>query len=414
MRGVLLLVVLLSGAGAGSLDISAPDASGWASPPRSEPPPSPPSPADRPGPAGRDVPATEAGTTSGPPSPSSQVLTGEVPPALSVRSGEVDGTRAIPGLVLAAYQRAAQRWAVEQPACHLRWQLLAGIGRIESDHAAGRAISTDGTITDPIIGVALDGRGGRALIRDTDGGTLDRDTRLDRAVGPMQFIPSTWRWAGRDGSGDGRRDPHNIHDAAQAAAGYLCARGRDLDVAADRRAALFSYNPSDDYVRAVLGWAEYYSGRGAPVDGPSTAQAAARGGGVDIPPEPSATGGPGPGTGARPGPVTVPAPTPTPTPTPTQRPTGPTATRSPTTGTVPTTGSEPPPSTTVPAMTVPAGSMSPSAGRPPAVPPPTSPDPASGPESVAADPDGPVPFVLDGGSGPLTVVPLTPRADSGS
>lgn len=46
----------------------------------------------------------------------------------------------------------------------------------------------------------------------------------------MQFIPSTWSnggpdgtgW-GADGNGDGKKDPHNVFDAALAAGGYLCA-----------------------------------------------------------------------------------------------------------------------------------------------------------------------------------------------
>ncbi|WP_248814007.1 lytic transglycosylase domain-containing protein [Frankia sp. AgPm24] len=136
--------------------------------------------------------------------------------------------RRIPTRVLAAYHAAEQRAATAWPGCHLRWQLLAGIGRVESGHGVGRAIRADGTITSPILGPALDGQNGRALIRDTDSGRLDGDRRFDRAVGPMQFIPTTWAWAGRDGSGDGHADPHNVDDAALAAAGYLCGHHHDL------------------------------------------------------------------------------------------------------------------------------------------------------------------------------------------
>jgi len=63
---------------------------------------------------------------------------------------------------------------------------------------------------------------------DTDGGMLDGDTTWDRAVGPFQFIPSTWaRWKA-DGNADGVADPQNIEDAALAAGRYLCAGGTNL------------------------------------------------------------------------------------------------------------------------------------------------------------------------------------------
>jgi hypothetical protein len=55
-----------------------------------------------------------------------------------------------------------------------------------------------------------------------------------RAVGPMQFIASTWRRVQVDGNGDGRGDPDNIYDAALGAAVYLCAGETDLR---DRRTA---------------------------------------------------------------------------------------------------------------------------------------------------------------------------------
>ncbi|WP_225438254.1 lytic transglycosylase domain-containing protein [Candidatus Frankia nodulisporulans] len=167
-------------------------------------------------------------------------------------------------------RRAAGAW----PGCHLRWQLLAGIGRVESGHGVGRAIATDGTITSAILGPALDGQDGRALVRDTDSGRLDGDRRFDRAVGPMQFIPTTWAWAGRDGSGDGRADPNNVDDAALAAAGYLCGHRHDLAEPVSLRSAILSYNPSDSYVRAVLAWSAAYTTIGA-LPGPTVATPAA-------------------------------------------------------------------------------------------------------------------------------------------
>ncbi|MCK9929848.1 lytic transglycosylase domain-containing protein [Frankia sp. Mgl5] len=177
--------------------------------------------------------------------------------------------RGVPARLLAAYNEAADRLAEDEPGCHLPWELLAAIGKVESGHANGRPIAADGTVTRPIIGPALNGADGTALIRDSDRGALDGDTAYDHAVGPMQFIPTTWRTAGRDGNGDGRKDPHNIYDATLAAGYYLCAHGRDLADPDQLRAAILAYNPSDAYVRTVLTYLNGYRQGGAAVLPPS-------------------------------------------------------------------------------------------------------------------------------------------------
>lgn len=135
----------------------------------------------------------------------------------------------IPTTALQAYKAAAQRERTVSPACGLTWPLLAGIGRVESDHGrfAGAVLHTDGVSTPHIIGIPLNGNG-TARITDTDHGRLDGDLAFDRAVGPMQFIPSTWAGYGVDGNGDGAIDPFNLFDAAAAAAHYLCVAGGDL------------------------------------------------------------------------------------------------------------------------------------------------------------------------------------------
>ncbi|OAA18114.1 Transglycosylase SLT domain-containing protein [Frankia sp. EI5c] len=191
----------------------------------------------------------------------------ETAAAVTLRAGE----SGIPARLLLAYREAADILAAELPGCHLSWELLAAIGKIESGHAAGRPIGPDGTISRPILGPPLDGSAGVALIRDTDGGKLDHDMTYDRAVGPMQFIPTTWAGAGRDGNGDGKRDPHNIHDATLAAGFYLCAHNRDLAEPAQLRAAIYAYNPSDAYVRTILAWMRGYQNAAVPAAGTETA-----------------------------------------------------------------------------------------------------------------------------------------------
>ncbi|GHD97702.1 lytic transglycosylase domain-containing protein [Streptomyces alanosinicus] len=168
-----------------------------------------------------------------------------------------DAEAGIPATVLDAYKRAEAELRAGKPGCNLPWQLLAAIGKVESDQARGGAVDAHGTTLGPILGPALDGNG-FALIKDTDHGEYDGNTEYDQAVGPMQFIPSTWAWAGRDGNGDGKKDPNNVYDAALAAGHYLCRNGWDLAREGDLHSAILSYNDSQDYLNTVLSWLEYY------------------------------------------------------------------------------------------------------------------------------------------------------------
>ncbi|SFP39213.1 Transglycosylase SLT domain-containing protein [Amycolatopsis arida] len=170
----------------------------------------------------------------------------------------VTGPLGIPDTALAAYRRAADIMAREAPGCHLDWALIASIGRIESNHARGGYVDANGTTLEPILGPVLNGVGPVAAIRDTDGGRHDRDPVWDRAVGPTQFIPSTWARYASDGNGDGVTDPNNIFDAALATGRYLCSGGLDLADDAQLRAALFRYNNSQSYVDTVIAWARAY------------------------------------------------------------------------------------------------------------------------------------------------------------
>lgn len=177
---------------------------------------------------------------------------------------------AIPAPALRAYQNAADIMAAAAPSCHLPWSLLAGIGRVESDHGrfGGNTFDAGGTVHPGIIGPALNGVG-VAAISDTDGGRWDGDPVWDHAVGPMQFIPSTWKAVGIDANGDGVADPENIDDAALAAGVYLCAYGTDLSTQAGARTAVFGYNHSAAYVAEVLALAHgYASGNPAVMAGP--------------------------------------------------------------------------------------------------------------------------------------------------
>jgi membrane-bound lytic murein transglycosylase B len=166
----------------------------------------------------------------------------------------------IPSAALAAYQRAATVINAADASCRIDWPLIAAIGRVESNHgrANGNRLTPEGVSTPGIYGVPLNGKGNVAHITDTDGGQYDGDTSYDRAVGPMQFIPSTWAMVGVDADGDGKRNPQDINDAALASAVYLCSGDDDLSTDQGARAAVFRYNHSQTYVTTVLGIAEAY------------------------------------------------------------------------------------------------------------------------------------------------------------
>jgi hypothetical protein len=105
----------------------------------------------------------------------------------------------------------------------LSWTVLAAIGQIES---------ADGTNVGPSIAGAL---------------------------GPMQFLPSTWAVWGIDGFAEtGRPDVMNPYDAVPSAARLLCADGAAAG-GQSLRNAIFDYNHANWYVTEVLALASEYA-----------------------------------------------------------------------------------------------------------------------------------------------------------
>jgi len=166
----------------------------------------------------------------------------------------------IPAIAVAAYRRAAGLLGQVKPGCGVDWALLGAIGRVESNHArfGGNVLDAAGIARPGIIGIPLDGSRGTTRITDTDHGTLDRDPVYDRAVGPMQFIPTSWRLAGRDGDGDGVANPQSLTDAVTGAGVLLCSGGADLRQPGGAYRAVLRYNHSDAYARTVLSIADAY------------------------------------------------------------------------------------------------------------------------------------------------------------
>ncbi|MEV7127482.1 lytic murein transglycosylase [Streptomyces sp. NPDC093260] len=345
---------------------------------------------DAPAAAGRPPQATEVPRTTPAPPPGDGVYHTELPPlpvagrpstarqALAARTES-----GIPVTVLRAYRAAERSVARTDPGCGLPWQLLAAIGKVESGQARGGAVDAQGTTLGRITGPALDGRG-FALVKDTDDGRDDGDAVYDRAVGPMQFLPSTWSRWGADGNGDGRADPNNVFDAALAAGHYLCAGDRDLRRSADLDTAVLSYNNSRAYLDLVRYWLDFYRRgvHGVP-DGKGTIPTSPGAGG-DTP----ATKPVDKGNGEKDGGIVIgpdpspapPAPTPRPTRTPIPTPSGgvptPRPSHSPTHSPLPSGSPAPEPS----ASPSPSDSPSPS--------PSASPSTSPGPDASASPPAG--------------------------
>lgn len=181
-------------------------------------------------------------------------------------SAPLEGPLDVSGQALRAYGNAELIAREAWPECHLRWNTLAGLGWVETRHGTYNGnwfspshLDDGGYPTPAIVGIPLDGRNGTAEIPDTDGGAVDGDAEHDRAVGPLQFIPETWKRFGSDANGDGVADPNQIDDAAVGAAALLCADGRDMTDPQDWVAAVMSYNASDEYVRRVAAAANSYA-----------------------------------------------------------------------------------------------------------------------------------------------------------
>ncbi len=144
------------------------------------------------------------------------VMLGEARRTGEKREQPATATAARPGSYLELYKVSATRCP------GLSWTVLAAIGQVESGHGRNNGPSSAG------------------------------------ALGPMQFMPATWKAYGVDGDGDGERDIWSPYDAVPGAANYLCRTGAGQG-GEKLRKAVWHYNHSWDYVNKVLGIAEAYA-----------------------------------------------------------------------------------------------------------------------------------------------------------
>lgn len=263
LPAVLLLVLVIAGIGAGAVAIpmtagsrkAAPEATGGGD--------------LTPAPTLSDgqvpLPSTGPPVTGGfTPSPGATVTT--APPAggrpadvLAAWATQTGGKVDVPWVAMQAYGYAELVIHETRPGCNLKWTTLAAIGKIESNHGRHNAtLGNDGESTPRILGPVLNGTNNTQRIEDTDDGVLDGDLTYDRAVGAMQFIPSTWQTHKVDADNDGLTDINDIDDAALAAGNYLCQGGRNMDLATDWWNAILSYNDVRVYAQDVFDAANEY------------------------------------------------------------------------------------------------------------------------------------------------------------
>ncbi|TDZ97706.1 lytic transglycosylase domain-containing protein [Mycobacteroides salmoniphilum] len=208
------------------------------------------------------------------------------------------GGLGIPKIALDAYQNAERMMAKAAPGCGVSWNLLAGIGRIESGHANNGATDVKGRVVRPIYGPSLDGTlPGNEVIVDHEQTRTQGAQVYVRAMGPMQFLPSTWNHYASDGDGDGKADPQNVFDASLAAARYLCSGGLNLRDRSQVMSSILRYNNSVAYAQNVLAWAAGYATGVIPLNLPPLTAA-------DVAPERKAHLGGGESRGLGPGSVT--------------------------------------------------------------------------------------------------------------
>jgi hypothetical protein len=213
-----------------------------------------------------DLPATPRSAYVAAPTPATRLA--EQPGGAPAAPTRVDprwaaSTAARTGVPRAAVRAYADAQLAEPDGCDVGWTTLAGIGWVESHHGTigGRTLRADGRSSAPVLGPALDGRRFAAIPATPRSTAWHGDPTWDHAVGPLQFIPSTWATWGSDGDGDGSTDPNDLDDAAHAAARYLCADGHDLTTASGWAEAVLSYNHAQAYVDAVYAAATAYAAR---------------------------------------------------------------------------------------------------------------------------------------------------------
>jgi hypothetical protein len=204
--------------------------------------------------------AEESDDTSGPRLPTAPPRPAD---QLADWAGRVGGAVDVPPVAMQAYAYAQLSLQQMDPGCSLGWTTLAGVAEVESHHgqAGGAVLEKTGRSNPQLLGPALDGGGGRPLVRDSDAGAFDGDPNFDHTMGPMRLLPSQWRSYAIDADGDGINDPYDIDDSALALGRLLCSGTEDLGQLPGWNTAIGRLHTGAAYAKSVFTAADSYGQR---------------------------------------------------------------------------------------------------------------------------------------------------------
>jgi cell wall-associated NlpC family hydrolase len=153
----------------------------------------------------------------------------------------------LPGAAFSAYRRASSMLQETDGRCEVPAALLAGIGRIMSNHgrAEGSQLQTGGLTSDRLVGLA------GSPTADVDGGQIDLSPVTDSRVGPLQVLPAQWLEFLPVGAIES--SPDWIFSSAIVTGRVLCSAGKELKSNEGIHRALNAFTKNASLTEAILG-----------------------------------------------------------------------------------------------------------------------------------------------------------------
>jgi len=153
----------------------------------------------------------------------------------------------LPGAAFSAYRRASSMLQEADGHCEVPAALLAGIGRIMSNHgrAEGSQLQTGGLTSDRLVGLA------GSPTADVDGGQIDLSPVTDSRVGPLQVLPAQWLEFLPVGAIES--SPDWIYSSAIVTGRVLCSAGKELKSNEGIHRAVNAFTKNASLTEAILG-----------------------------------------------------------------------------------------------------------------------------------------------------------------